>query len=112
MAEQVSGRAKEPRQPRRRAGDSDGTGDADAEAGSGPGRPGVTGEPPGREATVSREVALLSATEALQRLELLTDVSGALDTSLEDYQEAAAAVAKVCVPVFADLCAIELVSCV
>ncbi len=109
MAEQVSGRAKKPRQPRRRAGGSDGPGDGDAEAGSGPAPQGVPGATSGREVTVSREVALLSATEALQRLELLTDVSGALDTSLDDYQGAAAEVAKVCVPVFADLCAIELV---
>jgi signal transduction histidine kinase len=54
-------------------------------------------------------VARLSATEALQRLELLAEVSRALDTATDDYQEAARRVAKACVPAFADLCAIELV---
>ena len=55
------------------------------------------------------DVARLAATEALQRLELLSEVSSVLDATLEDNREAAQRVASVCVPAFADLCAVELV---
>jgi len=55
------------------------------------------------------DIARRSATEALQRLELLADVSRALDTTTKDYEQAVRRVAEVCVPTFADLCAIEMV---
>ena len=59
---------------------------------------------------VPPDVAHLAAAEALQRLELLSEVSNVLDTTLDDSRQAARRVTGVCVPAFADLCAIELVS--
>jgi signal transduction histidine kinase len=61
------------------------------------------------ETDVPRDLALLAAPEARQRLELLSAVSKVLDMALEDYREVARKVAVVCVPAFADLCAVELV---
>jgi signal transduction histidine kinase len=55
------------------------------------------------------DVAILSAAEARNRLELLSEVSTVVDAATGDYEEAARKVAAVCVPAFADLCAIELV---
>lgn len=51
--------------------------------------------------------AHLSASEALQRLDLLSAVSRALDIASDDYEKVARRVAKVCVPALADLCAVE-----
>jgi PAS domain S-box-containing protein len=62
---------------------------------------------PGRTGMTASEVALLGEREALQRLELLTTVSGLLDSAIDDYGEALDAVAEVCVSDFADVCAIE-----
>ena len=59
--------------------------------------------------TATRDVALLSGAEALERLELLADLSRVLDTKVDDYEEAARRVLRVCVPAFADLCAVELI---
>ena len=52
---------------------------------------------------------MLSATEALERLDLLADISRVLDTNLEDYAELTRRVVHVCVPAFADLSAVELI---
>jgi DNA-binding IclR family transcriptional regulator len=64
---------------------------------------------PGRTGVTVSEVALLGEREALQRLELLTTVSGLLDRAVDDYQEALDAVAEVCATDFADMCAIETI---
>lgn len=75
-----------------------------ADAGSAAGDPDLPPETDG-----VRGLALLAAPEARQRLELLSAVSKVLDTALEDYRDVARKVAGVCVPAFADLCAVELV---
>src|SRR5438270_2084820 len=62
---------------------------------------------PGRTGMTPTEVAILGEKEALQRLELLTTISGLLNTAVYDYDEALEAVAEACVVDFADLCAIE-----
>ena len=64
---------------------------------------------PGRTGMTASEVALLGEREALQRLELLTTVSGLLDRATDDYREALDAVAEICATDFADLCAIETI---
>ena len=51
-----------------------------------------------------------AATEALSRLRLLLDVSRILGGAVDDLAPSLTAVAEVCVPDFADLCAIELLS--
>ncbi len=54
-------------------------------------------------------VTALGEREAVQRLELLTSVSGILDTALDDYEPAVAGMAAACVPDFADLCVVEVI---
>ena len=54
-------------------------------------------------------VTALGEREALQRLELVTSVSGILDTALDDYEPAVTEMADACVPGFADLCVVEVV---
>src|SRR5579864_5161827 len=65
---------------------------------------------PGRTGMTPSEVALLGEREALQRLELLTTVSGLLDAAIDEYDETLDAVAEVCVADFADLCVIETIA--
>ncbi len=54
-------------------------------------------------------VAALAATEAIGRLELLAALSQVLDSARDSYQELSRRALEVCVPSFADLCAVELV---
>jgi signal transduction histidine kinase len=74
---------------------------ADAIVAAGPG--------PGAGRALKQDVTKLAGEEALKRLELLSEVSRALDSATDDYGEAAREVAALCVPSFADLCAIEVV---
>ena len=60
-------------------------------------------------ATTPRNVAALAATEAIGRLELLAALSQVLDSAPDSYQGLSRRALEVCVPIFADLCAVELV---
>jgi two-component system cell cycle sensor histidine kinase/response regulator CckA len=64
---------------------------------------------PARTGMTASEVALLGEREALQRLELLTMVSGLLDQAIDDYTEGVDAVAEACTEQFADMCAVEVI---
>jgi signal transduction histidine kinase len=55
------------------------------------------------------EVALLGEKEALQRLDLLASASRILDATLDDHEQAILQVVDVCVPDFADFCAVEMI---
>ena len=58
----------------------------------------------------AHEVALLGEKEALQRLDLLASASRILDSTLDDYEQAVLQVVDACVPDFADMCAVEVIS--
>ena len=63
-----------------------------------------------RNSLTATDIAILGEQEALQRLELLASTSRILDSTLEDYESAVKQVADACVPDFADICAIEVIS--
>ena len=62
----------------------------------------------GAPARAANEVVRLSADEALLRLQVLSDISKALETSKQNVDDLAAKACDALVPAFADFCVIEL----